>query len=65
MTMNIDYGPWARILLRYAIGAAFVGSPEIGDRLAVDPDLVAIVSLVIGLAVEGVYAFAKRRGWAT
>lgn len=61
----MDWAPWARIILRYVIGAAFMGSDEIGLRLSADPDLVAVMSLGLGLAVEGLYAFAKRKGRAT
>lgn len=61
----MDWAPWARILLRYVIGATFMGSDQIGVSLSTDPDLVAVVSLGLGLAVEGIYAFAKRKGWAT
>ncbi len=53
----------ARIVLRYLVGAAFMGSDQIGQQLAADPDLVMIVALGIGAAVEGAYALAKRRGW--
>ncbi|QKV17867.1 hypothetical protein [Oricola thermophila] len=55
---------WARILLRYLVGAAFFGSTEIGRELAADPDLVEVVAVVIGLAVEGYYVIAKKRGWS-
>lgn len=55
---------WARILLRYVVGAAFFGSTEIGRELAADPDLVEVVAIVIGLAVEGYYVLAKRNGWS-
>lgn len=61
----MDYAPIARIILRYLIGAGIAGSTQIGDYLAADPDLVLYVSLGLGAAVEGVYAFAKRKGWAT
>ena len=61
----MDWAPSARIALRYVIGAAFMGSDEIGQNLAADPDLVATVAVVIGTVVEGVYAYAKRKGWAT
>ena len=61
----MDYGPIVRIILRYLVGAAFMGSQAIGDQLAADPDLVAIGSLIIGALVEAYYAWAKRRGGAT
>jgi len=56
-------GAIARIILRYVVGAAIAGSPAIGNELAMDPDLVAAVSALIGLCVEGFYVIAKRRGW--
>jgi hypothetical protein len=30
-----------------------------------DPDAVLMLSMALGAAVEGVYVFAKRKGWAT
>lgn len=61
----MDYAPIARIILRYILGAAFMGSDEIGMQLAADPDLVMTATVVIGAAVEVIYAFAKKKGWAT
>lgn len=61
----MDYAPIARIVLRYVLGAAFMGSDEIGLQLAADPDLVMTATVAIGAAVEGIYAFAKKKGWAT
>ena len=58
-------GANARIILRYFVGMALVGSPVIGERLATDPDVVLIVSALIGVATEYVYVIAKRKGWAT
>lgn len=54
-------GAVARIALRYVAGA-LVGM-EIGDQLAMDPDLVLLVAAGLAAVVEGVYAFAKRHGW--
>ena len=59
----MDFGPVARIILRYGIGY-FAGS-ELGEQLSLDPDLVLIVSLGLGAAVEAAYALAKKRGGAT
>lgn len=59
----MNYGPIVRILLRYVVGGIFMGSAAIGERLAADPDLVALGALALGAAVEGAYALAKRRGW--
>jgi len=58
----MNYAPIARIILRYAVGAGLMGSSQIGQQLAVDPDVVMGVSLVIGALVESAYAFAKRKG---
>jgi hypothetical protein len=59
----MDFGPWARILLRYGIG--YIAGSELGDQLAMDPDAVLVLSLALGAAVEGAYALAKRKGWKT
>ena len=61
----MDYAPWARIILRYVLGAVFMGSGEVGDMLAADPDLVAALSVGLGVAVEAAYVYAKRKGWTT
>lgn len=61
----MDYAPIVRIVLRYVLGAAFMGSDELGQQFAADPDLIALGTVVIGAAVEGIYALAKRKGWAT
>ncbi len=60
---KIDYGPWARILLRYGIG--YLAGSEVGQQLALDPEMQMIAALAMGALVEGVYKFAKARGWAT
>lgn len=59
----MNFGPLARIVLRYGVGY-FAGS-QIGEALAMDPDIVLIVALGMGAAIEGAYALAKRKGWAT
>ena len=59
----MDYAPIARIVLRYAVG--LVIGLEGGQALVGDPDIVLFVAMVIGAAVEAVYAVAKRKGWAT
>jgi hypothetical protein len=59
----MDFGPIARILLRYGIG--YLAGSEAGEALALDQDAVLVLSLALGAAVEGVYAVAKRKGWAT
>ena len=59
----MDFGPIARIILRYGIG--YLAGSEAGEMLALDQDAVLMLSLALGAAVEGVYAYAKRKGWAT
>jgi hypothetical protein len=59
----MNFGPFARIILRYGIG--YLAGSEAGEMLAMDPDAVLLLSLGMGAAVEGVYALAKRYGWAT
>jgi hypothetical protein len=61
----MDYAPIARIVLRYVLGAAFMGSDQIGVELAADPDLIMLATVAIGALVEAAYAIAKRKGWAT
>jgi len=59
----MNFGPIARIILRYGIG--YLAGSQLGEQLAMDEDIVLMVSLGLAAAVEGAYAFAKRRGWAT
>jgi len=59
----MDYAPLARIALRYIVGG-LVGM-ESGRLLAGDPDIVTMLALAIGAAVEALYVLAKRRGWRT
>lgn len=59
----MKFGPLARIALRYGVGV--LAGAAAGDALAADPDVVLVVSLGIGAAVEAAYVFAKRKGWAT
>jgi hypothetical protein len=61
----MDYAPIARIILRYLVGAGLMGSAQIGDMIAQDPDLVVMLSLALGAAVEGGYAWAKKKGGKT
>ena len=58
----MDFGPIARIILRYGIG--YLAGSQAGEALALDPDAVLILSLALGAAVEAAYAYAKRRGGA-
>lgn len=59
----MDFGPLARIILRYGIG--YFAGAEMGEQLALDPDLQVFLAMALGAAVEGFYALAKRKGWAT
>jgi hypothetical protein len=61
----MTWAPMARILLRYLVGAGIMGSTTLGDQLAADPDLVLYGALALAAVIEGAYAIAKRRGWAT
>lgn len=58
----MSYAPIARIILRYIVGL-IIGA-DAANLLAGDPDVVSVVALGIGLAVEVAYAFAVKRGWA-
>ena len=57
-----DFGPLARILLRYGIG--YLAGSQAGDMLAMDRDAVLMLSLALGAGVEAAYGYAKRKGWA-
>lgn len=59
----MDFGPIARIILRYGIG--YLAGSNVGEALAMDPDAVLMLSLGLGAVVECVYVWAKRKGWAT
>lgn len=59
-------GPISRILGRWMASALVTYgliAPEYS--IALDADLSLILGVVLGAAVEGAYALAKRRGWAT
>jgi hypothetical protein len=58
----------SRILLRYLAGGlvAFgIIAPEDATIIHTDPEIVLLVGMLLGAAVEGAYAFAKRHGGAT
>jgi len=55
--------PLVRITLRYGVGAVF--GMELGNLLAGDPDVVLVLATGVGVATEVVYAYAKKKGWAT
>jgi hypothetical protein len=57
----MDYAPIARIVVRYIVGLV-VGADTAGI-LAADPDVITIVAIGIGAAVEVIYTLAKKREW--
>jgi len=59
----MNWQPVARIIIRYIVGL-IVGA-DMADTLAGDADVVTVVALCIGVAVEAVYALAVKRGWVT
>jgi hypothetical protein len=59
----MDWAPFARIFIRYAVGAV-IGLAQ-AERLAADPDVVTVVALGIAGITEAAYLVAKRKGWAT
>lgn len=58
----MNYAPIARIILRYIVGL-IIGA-DAAALLAGDPDIISVVAMAIGVAVEIAYAFAVKRGWA-
>lgn len=63
--MQHHIAPIIRIVLRYAIGAVFVGAGPLGEQLAADPDVVMLLAAGVGALVELFYVLAKRKGGAT
>ena len=59
----MNYAPIARIILRYAVGA-IVGASQ-AELMIGDPDIVSMLAMATGAAVEAAYVLAKRKGWAT
>lgn len=58
----------SRIIARYLSGALVsygAVSPEVGADLAMDPDVALVLGAIIGAATEGIYTWAKKRGYAT
>ena len=58
----------ARIAARYLAGAlvAYGLIPhEVGQEIAMDPDIAIALGAAISIVTEAVYAFAKKKGWAT
>jgi len=59
----MNYAPYVRIAIRYIVG--IVIGADAANILAADPEIVTLVAAGVGLAVEFVYNFAKKKGWAT
>ena len=59
----MNYAPIARIILRYVIGVLLGMDAE--GIIAANPDLVTLVAVGLGAAVEAFYAWAKKKGWPT
>ena len=56
----------ARIIARYLAGALVLyGLLDHPEARAMEPDLALLIGAGIGGLTEGVYALAKRFGWAT
>lgn len=58
----------ARILARYVSGGLMtigVLSPDLAQQFAMDPDVALVLGGIIGAVTEGVYAWARSKGWAT
>ena len=63
---------WIRIALRYAAGALVARgliAQDVGDVLAGDPDVLAALEMLAGLAIgagiEFYYRLAQQYGWPT
>ncbi len=58
----------SRIVARYLAGAlvAYGLIPhDLGQELAMDPDVAIAIGAALTIVTEALYAFAKRKGWAT
>lgn len=59
-------GPFIRIALRYGVGG--VVGYEVGQNLAADPDVIAVVtvgaSMAAGFITEAWYYLARKWGWS-
>lgn len=58
----MQFAPIARILIRYVVGLMI--GVDLADTLAGDPDVVTVVALALGAAVEFAYSMAVKYGWA-
>lgn len=59
----MNFGPIARIIIRYGVGAVF--GLKFSELMAGDADVVALVATGLALVTERAYVIAKRKGWAT
>lgn len=63
----MEFGPVARIFVRYVVGA--IAGASVTDAVLADSDLMNVITVlvaaVVGALVERLYAIAKQRGWAT
>lgn len=60
-------GPYIRIGLRYVAGilvAKAILPPDVADMIANDPEIAGAVGIGLAMLVEGVYAMARKFGWA-
>ena len=58
--------PLARIVGRYIAGALVTYGMITPDAVgAIEPEIIAVAGAVLGAIVEGAYALAVRKGWAT
>jgi threonine/homoserine efflux transporter RhtA len=58
----------ARIVARYVAGALVAAGwfmPEVGEQIAMDPDVLMFLGIAITGMVEGFYYAARRLGWST
>ena len=70
--MKHEPSPWvwpvARIVARYAAGAMVaygLTDHDTAQSWVNDPDMLILIGTAIAGVVEGAYAIATRRGWAT
>jgi hypothetical protein len=61
--IRIIFPPREKERLPFAVGVVL--GADAASIMAGDPDLVSVLAVVIGAATEAVYAYAKKKGWAT
>ena len=62
-TLKALYGPIARIILRYGVGAVL--GYQVGQQLSADSDVVMLLALGVGALVEAAYVYARKAGGKT